>query len=331
MMKAFGYTKTEPLIVFDTAKPTPGPRDIIVQVKGISINPVDFKVFSMLPAAEGETKTLGYDAAGVVTEVGSDVTSFKVGDEVYHAGDITRPGTNSEYHVVDERLAGKKPTSLGFAEAAALPLTSITAWELLFESLGIKEGGGEGESILIIGGAGGVGSMLIQFARQLTKLTVVTTASRPDTIEWTKKMGAHHVINHRESLVEQMKGLGLAPKYVAGLNATDKHYDAIIELIQPKGHIAIIDDPEGIDISKIKLKALSFAWEFMFTRSMFKTDDMDYQQMLLNRVAALMDDGTLKSTMTQNMGTLSLETLEKAHQHQESGKAIGKTVMDAFV
>ncbi|NER50158.1 MAG: zinc-binding alcohol dehydrogenase family protein [Symploca sp. SIO1A3] len=334
-MKAIGYnqagpiTAPEALIEFEAEIPELQPHDLLVEIRGISVNPVDVKVRSKM-ASENGTKVIGYDAAGVVQQVGSNVSKFKVGDEVFYAGDITRPGTNSKLHAVDERIVGKKPKSLSFAEAAGFPLTSITAWELLFESLGIKEEEGKGDSLLIIGGAGGVGSILIQLAKQLTQLTVIATASRPETVEWVQKMGADHVINHRKSLIDQVKDLELEPRYVASLNATDKHFPAIIELIKPRGHVAVIDDPETLDIMSGKLKALSFSWEFMFARSMYQTDDIEKQHELLNRVSELIDDGTLISTVTNNFGKVSAETLKAAHAQQESGRVIGKNVLEGF-
>ena len=276
---------------------------------------------------ENGPRILGFDAAGVVREVGAEVTLFKPGDEVFYAGDLNRPGTNAELHAVDERIVGRKPTSLGFVDAAGLPLTSITAWEMLFDSFKIEEGGGAGETLLVVGGAGGVGSILIQLAKQLTNLTVVATASRPETRAWVEKMGADHVVNHRQPLDEEMKALGLAPRYVAALTHTDKHFGAISELIAPRGHIALIDDPETLDILPLKSKAISVSWEFMFTRPMFETADMDAQHRLLNRVADLLDEGTLQSTVNRQGGELSVSTLRAAHEHQESGTAIGKTVM----
>lgn len=334
-MKAIGYKEAGPitadhsLIEFEADTPGLNPHDLLVEIRGISVNPVDVKVRASMSPETGN-KVIGYDAAGVVKSVGSNVTRFKPGDAVYYAGDITRPGTNSELHAVDERIVGKKPSSLGFAETAGLPLTSITAWELLFDSLAIQEGTGAGENMLIIGGAGGVGSILIQLARQLTGLTVITTASRPETTDWVKKMGAHHVINHRESLVDQMKDLNSSPRYVIGLNGTEEHFPAIVELVKPRGHIAIIDDPQNLNINSIKLKALSFSWEFMFARSMFQTGDMDKQHQLLNRVSELIDEGRLKSTVSNNLGILSVENLKEAHRLQESGRVIGKNVLDGF-
>lgn len=337
-MKAIGYkkagpiTESESLIEFNANTPELNPNDLLVEVKGISLNPVDVKVRAMpqFGPEEGQTKIIGYDAAGIVKNVGSDVNKFKVGDEVFYAGDILRPGTNSELHVVDERIVGKKPKSLDFAEAAAFPLTSITAWEILFDSLALKEGDGNGESILIIGAAGGVGSILIQLAKKLTNLTVIATASRPDTIEWVKKMGADHVITHRESLVEQVKELNLEPRYVASLNGTEEHFSGIVELIKPRGHIALIDDPQSLDINSIKMKSLSFSWEFMFARSMFQTEDIEKQHELLNKVSELIDEGTLISTATSNLGNLTVETLMEAHVQQESGRVIGKNVLSGF-
>ncbi|MEM0951779.1 MAG: zinc-binding alcohol dehydrogenase family protein [Cyanobacteria bacterium P01_H01_bin.74] len=334
-MKAIGYKQAGPisnpdaLIQFNAERPVLGPHDLLVEVKGISVNPVDVKVRAAHSPDQG-IKVIGYDAAGIVREIGCHVNRFKVGDDVFYAGDITRSGTNAQLHAVDERIVGKKPESLSFVEAAALPLTSITAWELLFESLGVKEGEGKGQSILIIGGAGGVGSILIQLAKKLTQLTVVATASRPDTVEWVKKMGADHVINHRKSLVEQIKSINLEPTYVASLNGTEGHFPAIVGLIKPRGHIALIDDPQGLDINTIKPKALSFSWEFMFARSMFQTDDIEKQHELLNCVSEMVDQGSLISTMTANLGPISVETLIEAHKQQESGRVIGKNVLEGF-
>lgn len=334
-MKAIGYKQNGPitapnaLIEFETEVPALKPLDLLVEVRGISINPVDVKVRANMPP-EGDTKILGYDAAGIVRQIGSEVTKFKVGDEVFYAGDITRPGTNAELHLVDERIVGKKPQSLDFAEAAALPLTSITAWELLFDSFKLKEGEGSGESILIIGGAGGVGSILIQLAKKLTNLTVIASASRPETVAWTQKMGADHVINHREPLPNQLQALNLVPRYVAALTATDQHFPAILELIKPRGHVAFIDDPQSLDIKPGKLKSLNFSWEFMFARAMFQTEDIAQQHELLNRVSSLIDQGTLISTMANHLGTMSIETLREAHTQQESGRVIGKNVLDGF-
>ena len=335
-MKAVGYTTNGPimapgaLVEFEAKPLEAGPRDLLVEIKGISINPVDVKLRELNQPEPGDTKILGFDAAGIVRAVGNEVTAYRIGDEVFYAGDVTRPGTNAQQHLVDERIVGKKPETLGYAEAAGLPLTSITAWEILFDSFALPEGAGKGDSLLIIGAAGGVGSIMIQLAKKLTGLTVIATASRPETVEWVQKMGADHVINHREPLAEQVQALGLEPRYVASLTGTDQHFPAILDLIKPRGEIAIIDDPQNLDIKPAKFKALSIHWEFMFTRSMFQTPDMDHQRALLNRVSALVDDGTLVSTVTGNLGKMSVEALKNAHQIQESGRVIGKNVLDGF-
>ena len=335
-MKAIGYTQRGPVsadeavVEFETDDPQPEPHDLLVEVRGVSVNPVDVKVRANRPPPDDEPRILGFDAAGVVRGVGSDVTGFDVGDEVFYAGEFTRAGSNAELQSVDERLVGGKPKSLGFADAAALPLTSITAWEILFDSFGLREGDGTGEALLVIGGAGGVGSILIQLAKQLTGLAVIATASRPETEAWVKKMGADHVVNHRNPLNEEMAALGIAPRYVATLTETEQHFPAIVELIKPRGHIAMIDDPQSIDIASIKLKALSFSWEFMFARSMFQTDDMDAQSNLLNRVSQLVDEGKLVSTANKHCGPLNAANLRQALTHQDSGAAVGKTVLDGI-
>ena len=335
-MKAIGYTDRGPIsaetavVEFETDKPRPGPNDLLVEVRGISVNPVDVKVRANRQPPDGEPHILGFDAAGIVKEAGATTTRFKPGDEVFYAGDVTRPGTNAQFHAVDERIVGRKPSSLGFAEAAAMPLTSVTAWEILFDSYGLNDGEGAGDSLLVIGGAGGVGSILIQLAKKLAGLTVIATASRPDTRAWVEKMGADHVVNHRNPLDEEMRALGIAPRYVAALTQTDRHFAAIVELIKPRGHIAMIDDPQDLDIAAIKLKALSFSWEFMFARSMFQTEDMDVQHQLLNRIADLLDDGTLIPTVNMHGGEMGVASLRSALELQESGTAIGKTILDGF-
>ena len=334
-MKAIGYRNAGPisaenaLIEFEAAVPQPGPNDLLVEVRGISVNPVDVKVRASAQP-DSEPRILGFDAAGIVKAVGSEASRFQPGDAVFYAGDITRPGTNAEFHLVDDRIVGRKPTSLDFAEAAGMPLTAITAWEILFDSFGLKEGEGAGEALLIVGGAGGVGSILIQLAKKLTGLQVIATASRDDTRAWVEKMGADAVVNHRNPLDEELKALGISPRYVASLTKTSQHFAAIAELIKPRGHIALIDDPETLDIVPLKPKALSIGWEFMFARPMFQTKDMDVQHQLLNRVADLLDDGTLISTANNHGGTLNVENLRSAHEFQESGKAIGKTILDGF-
>src|SRR4051812_11754683 len=264
-MKAVGYQKSLPiedqasLIDFETAKPEPKGRDIRVAVKAVSVNPVDTKVRKRAAPPAGETKILGYDAAGVVDAVGPDVTMFKPGDEVAYAGSILRQGTNAEFHLVDERIVGRKPASLSFAEAAALPLTAITAWELLFDRFGVAPGKSlDPRTLLIMGGAGGVGSILIQLARRLTGLTVIATASRPETIKWCQELGAHAVIDHSQPLKPQIEKLNLPPvALVASLTATDQHYKNLADLIAPQGKFGLIDDPTDFNISAFKGKAVS--------------------------------------------------------------------------
>lgn len=334
-MRAVGYTKSRPiddplaLEDIDIAEPSLRPRDLLVAVEAVSVNPVDVKV-RMRAEPEKGYKILGFDAAGTVRAVGEAVTLFAPGDAVFYAGDITRPGTNAARHAVDERIVGPKPTSLGMAEAAALPLTSITAWELLFDCFDLEEGGGAGETLLVIGGAGGVGSILIQLAKVLTGLRVIATASRDETRDWCGRMGADEVIDHRQSLPGQLAAMGVQPRYVAALTASDQHFDALVELISPRGEIGMIDDPKGIDIAEIKQKALSFHFELMFTRAMFETADMDVQHRLLTRVAGLVDAGRLHGTAVRDLGRMSAETLRQAHRLQESGRAIGKTVLQGF-
>ncbi len=308
-MKAVGYKKSlaidaaDALIDFETAKPEPQGRDIRVAVKAISANPVDYKVRKRAAPPEGETKILGYDAAGVVDAVGPDVTLFKAGDEVFHAGSIQRQGTNSEFHLVDERIVGRKPKTLSFAQAAALPLTSITAWELLFDRLGAVPGRSvDPRTLLIVGGAGGVGSILIQLARRLTGLTIVATASRPESQKWCLDLGAHAVIDHSKPMKEQIEKPGLPPvALIAGLTNTDQHY-----------------------------KALADIRESMFTRSSFQTPDMIGQHALLNDVADLIDKGVLRTTLDQTFGTINATNLKRAHALLESGKSRGKIVLEGW-
>ena len=334
-MRAIGYANAGPitadnaLVELELAVPEPGPHDLLVEVRGVSVNPVDVKLRANA-APEGGPRVLGFDAAGVVSAVGADVSRFAVGDAVFYAGDITRPGSNAEFQLVDERIVGRKPASLDFVDAAAMPLTSITAWEMLFDSFRLAEGDGEGEALLVIGGAGGVGSVLIQLAKQLTGLTVIGTASRPETVAWVEQMGADHVVDHHGSLTEQLAELGLAPRYVASLTHTDHHWPAIQQLVAPRGHIALIDDPPALDILPLKRKALTVSWELMFTRSLFQTDDLDVQHRLLDRVADLIDSRALQPTVRERRGPLTVATLRDAHLLQESGRAIGKTVLGAF-
>ena len=268
----------------------------------------------------------------MVEAVGAEASLFRPGDEVFYAGSIARPGTNAALHLVDERIVGRKPRTLDFAGAAALPLTSITAWELLFDRLGVaRDAEGQAGTLLVVGGAGGVGSILTQLARRLTGLTVIATASRPETQAWCREMGAHHVIDHRRPLDEGLRGLGIgAVEYVAGLTATDQHLPAIVTVIAPQGRFAVIDDPPALDIMPFKLKSVSVHWELMFTRPLFETPDMAAQHRLLNEVADLVDAGVLRGTATQDLGLINAATLRRAHALVESGQAIGKAVLSGF-
>src|ERR1700758_2856695 len=338
LMKAVGYQKSLPiedkdaLVDFETAKPEPRGRDIRTAVKAISANPVDYKVRKRAAPPAGEYKILGFDAAGVVDAVGPDVTRFKPGDEVFYAGSILRQGTNSEFHLVDERIVGKKPNSLSFAQAAALPLTSITAWELLFDRLGVVPGKSlDPRTLLIVGGAGGVGSILIQLARRLTGLTAVATASRPESQKWCFELGAHAVVDHAKPLKEQIEKLKVPPvALVASLTATDQHYKAIAEFMAPQGKYGLIDDPAEFNVAVFKGKAISVHWESMFPRSSFQTPDMIAQNHLLNDVADLIDKGVLRTTMDQSFGAINAANLKRAHALLESGKSRGKIVLEGW-
>ena len=337
-MKAVGYQKSLPiddkeaLLDFESAKPEPKARDIRVAVKAISANPVDYKVRKRAAPPAGEYKILGFDASGVVDAVGPDVSLFKPGDEVFYAGSILRQGTNSEFHLVDERIVGKKPKSLSWAQAAALPLTSITAWELLFDRLGAVPGKNlDARTLLITGGAGGVGSILIQLARRLTGLTVVATATRPESHKWCLDLGAHALIDHGRPMKQQFEKLKLPPvALVASLTFTDKHYKAIAEFMAPQGKFGLIDDPPEFNVAAFKGKAISVHWESMFTRSSFQTPDMVAQHNLLNDVSDLIDKGVLRTTMDQAFGTINAANLKRAHALLESGKSRGKIVLEGW-
>jgi NADPH2:quinone reductase len=335
-MRAVGYQDSlaieDPAALLDIelAKPEPRGRDLLVEVRAVSVNPVDTKVRRRAKPEPGSWKVLGWDAAGIVAAVGPDVTLFGPGDAVFYAGALSRPGTNAEFHLVDERIVGRKPASLTWSEAAALPLTAITAWEALFDRLDIRKPvAGAASSILIIGGAGGVGSIAIQLVRQLTDLTVVATASRPETQKWVRELGAHHVIDHAKPLAPQIAALG-APGFVFSTTNTDIHLAAIAELIAPQGRFALIDDPATLDVNPFKRKSVSVHWEFMFTRSMFETADIGAQGALLNEVARLVDAGTLRTTLAESFGRIDAASLRRAHALIESGRAKGKIVLEGF-
>lgn len=313
----------------DLPKPSPGARDLLVEVKAIAVNPVDTKI----RASRGgdQPQVLGWDAVGIVREVGEQVTLFQPGDEVFYAGAIDRPGCYSEFHLVDERIVGRKPSSLDAASAAALPLTSITAWELLFDRLRLEENGGQGQHLLIIGAAGGVGSVLVQLARQLTGLTVIATASRAQTQAWVKDLGAHLVIDHTAPLAAQLSAHGVeAVDHVISLTHTDTYLEQLIEVLRPQGQLALIDDPAQLDVVPLKRKSLSLHWELMFTRSLYQTPDMIKQHQLLTRISQMVDSGVLKTTLGEHFGTINASNLKRAHAVIESGKAKGKIVLEGF-
>lgn len=337
-MRAIGYQTPGPITagasLVDIELPTPVPagRDLLVEVQAVSVNPVDTKVRKGVAPDAGGWKVLGWDAVGRVAATGPDVTGFAVGDEVFYAGSLIRPGTNSEFHLVDERIVGRKPASLSAAEAAALPLTAITAWEMLFDRLDVRKPvPGAAPAILVIGGAGGVGSIAIQLARQLTDLTVIATASRPETRDWVASLGAHHVIDHTQPLAAQVAALGLgAPGLVFSTTETQRHLTEVNELIQPQGRFGLIDDPAEFSASLFKRKSVSIHWELMYTRPIYETPDMAEQGKLLTEVARLVDAGRLRTTLTECMSPINAANLKRAHALIESGKARGKVVLEGF-
>jgi zinc-binding alcohol dehydrogenase family protein len=345
-MKAVGYLKSLPindadsLVDIEIPQPIAAGYDLLVKVKAIAVNPVDYKIRLNMPVEGDEHRIIGWDAVGEVVATGDETSQFKVGDEVYYAGALTRQGSNAEYQLVDERIVGKKPSSLSNAEAAALPLTAITAWELLFEHLSLKQqapGSIEksDDVILVVGAAGGVGSILVQLAKAITGATIIATASRETSKAWVTKLGADYVIDHSKPLQPQIEALiekeGIGQvTHVASLNGSGDYFDTYIDLLVPFGKIALIDDPGAIDISKIKMKSLSFHWEFMFAKSMFNAKDMNEQGNLLNRVAELLDQDHIQTTAGKNLGTINAENLKTAHAELESGKSIGKIVLEGF-
>lgn len=337
-MKAVGYKSPGPVTAPDSLRDIELPRpeaqghDLLVEVQAVSVNPVDTKVRAALAPPAGEWKVLGWDAVGRVVSAGSAVSRFRPGDEVYYAGSIARPGTNSEFHLVDERIVGRKPASLSVAEAAALPLTAITAWEMLFDRLDIRRRvPGAANAILIIGGAGGVGSIAIQLIRALTDATVIATASRPETTEWARDLGAHHVIDHTRPMAAQIKALGTgAPAFVFSTTHSDLHLADAAELIAPQGRFGLIDDPATFDISSFKRKSVSIHWEFMYTRPVFETADMLEQGKLLDAIAGLVEEGKIRTTLNETLRPINAENLRKAHALIESGRAKGKVVLEGF-
>jgi NADPH2:quinone reductase len=332
-MKAIGFKTSLPIaekdsfIAFETPKPIPGKRDLLVKISAVSVNPVDFKIRqnSAKDTVLETPKIIGWDAVGIVEAVGEDVRLFEVGDSVFYAGDITKQGSNAEYQIIDERIVGKKPTSLSIEEAAVIPLTGLTAWEILFDRIRINPEKDKGKSILIIGGAGGVGSIAIQLAKKIAGLTVIATASRQETNDWCKKQGADLVVNHKD-LVASVREAGFEyVDFILDFVDTNTYWDTMVELIKPQGHIAsITGSSDPVALNKLKNKSASFSWELMYTRSMFETDDMQEQHNILNKIADLLDDGTLKTTLNETLFGLAPENFKKAHELLESGKTIGK-------
>jgi len=337
-MKAVAYQQSLPIghpeALQDVELPEPraSGRDLLVEVRAVSVNPVDTKMRMRSQPAAGEWQVLGWDVAGVVRAVGPEVVGFVPGDRVWYAGAIDRPGANAELHLVDERLVGHMPNSLDFASAAALPLTAITAWELLFDRLGVVPGKQlRGESLLVIGAGGGVGSILLQLARRLTAMTVVATASRPETERWVRELGAHHVIDHRKPLLAELERVGVGPvSHVVSLTHTDQHFAAIVDALAPQGRLGLIDDPEPIDVRLLKRKSVSLHWELMFTRSLFGTGDMAAQGRLLGEVARMVEEGLIRTTLGEHFGTIEAVNLKRAHALLESGRARGKIVLEGF-
>ena len=329
-MKAIAYSDDKKLQSIEIPVPSPQGHELLVEIKAVAVNPVDIKVRQLVTPEPGQYKILGWDAAGIVRETGGRVTLFKPGDEVWYAGSIAKDGCFSEFHLVDERITGLKPKSLNYAESAALPLTSITAWELLFDRLHVQpESSG---SLLIIGAAGGVGSILTQLAHSLTELTVIGTASRPESRDWVYQMGADHVIDHHQPFLPQLNALGIdAIDNVANLTHTDQHFKETAECLAPQGKLALIDDPQQIDITLLKQKSISLHWEFMYTRPLFNTDDMIKQHQLLNQVSELIDSNQLHTTLQQRLNPISKENIEKAFNALASGHTHGKIVLEGWL
>lgn len=339
-MRAVALTKylpisdPESLMDVELPRPVANGRDLLVKIHAIAVNPVDTKVRKPKDKVETTPKVLGWDAAGEVVEAGPDCTLFKPGDKVFYAGDITRSGCNAEYQVMDERIVGHMPKSLSFEQAAALPLTAVTAWESLFDRLGIALDivQNRNKSLLIIGGAGGVGSIAIQLANKLAGLTVIATASRPETVRWVQELGAQHVINHKHDLVKQMREIGISqPDYIFCCNDTDTYFPIMAELIKPQGRIcSIVETAQAVDLNLLKNKSATFVWELMYTRSMYQTEDMIEQHHILNRIARLVDQEVLESTLNETLSPINAENLRLAHAQLETGTSIGKIVLSGW-
>lgn len=333
-MKAIGYTQPSETVAADSLQeyevdiPVATARDLLVEIKAVSVNPVDTKLRGRINPAPN-MKILGYDAVGTVEAVGDNVSLFKVGDRVFYAGDMTRQGSNAQYQLVDERIVGFAPKSISDAQAAALPLTAVTAWELLFDRLQLDND--STQSLLVIGAAGGVGSILLQLAKQLTNVTIIATASRDKSADWVRKLGADHVINHHKPMAQQLTALGFdSVDNIVSLTNTDQHFAQIVDCITPQGKFALIDDPASLNVVALKRKSVSLHWEFMFTRSLFTTTDMQTQHDILNQVSELIDNGTLITTLGEELGKINLANLLKAHKILESQTAVGKLVLSGF-
>ena len=338
-MKAVAYRRCLPvsdpesLLDVELPDPVPGERDLLVRVRAVSVNPVDTKVRRGVPPPDGGLRVLGYDAAGVVEAVGAAVTRFRPGDEVFYAGSRIRPGTNAELHCVDERIVGRKPRTLDFAQAAAMPLTAITAWEALFDRLGLRLGSPhDAGTLLVTAGAGGVGSMAIQLARRLTGVRVIATASRPESRAQAERLGAHLVVDHSAPLSAALQAAGVAwVERIFSVSHTQQHWPELVRLVAPQGRICVIDDPaDPLDARPLKARCASLHWEAMFTRSTFETPDMIEQGRLLDEVSALVDAGTLRTTHADTLGRIDAATLRDAHARVESARTVGKIVLEGF-
>jgi NADPH:quinone reductase len=332
-MKAIGFktslsiNEEESFIEFETIKPTPSEHELLVKIAAVSVNPVDYKIRqgSAKNTVLETPKIIGWDAVGTVEAIGSEVSLFKVGDKVFYAGDLTKQGSNAQYQVIDERIVGKKPVTLSNEASAVIPLTGLTAWEILFDRIRISPEKDKGKSILIIGGAGGVGSMAIQLAKKIAGLEVIATASRPETVDWCKQQGADVVVNHKDLVNEVRNACFQHVDFIVDFVDTNSYWDAMVELIKPQGHIAsITGSAEPVALNKLKTKSASFSWELMYTRSLFKTDDMIEQHNILNKLANLLDTGTIKSTLNTTLKGLTTDNFKEAHRLLESGKTIGK-------
>ncbi|MDD7984745.1 zinc-binding alcohol dehydrogenase family protein [Lentisphaera marina] len=335
-MKAVGYKKAggidqkEALLDIEIELPVAEGYDLLVEVKAISVNPVDYKIRQNRSSENGEWQIIGWDASGIVKAVGDKVSHFRPGDKVWYAGDLTRSGSNSQYQLVDERIVGKMPETLSFSEAAAMPLTTLTAWEMLFDRLQVEKENSN-KSILIIGAAGGVGSIMVQLIQKLTKLNLVATASRPETRAWLEDLGVKNIINHRNKLSDEFLNKQiLEVDYVVSLNRTDLHFSEIVKVIKPQGKFGLIDDPSELDVKLLKQKSVSLHWEFMYTRSMFNTDDILEQHNILSEVSRLIDQGVIQSTLGEHFGKINAENLRRAHKLLESGKSKGKIALESF-